>query len=260
MKCCTKCKETFELSYFGKSKHNTDGLYHWCKGCVKADNKKRRNVADKGLIWKQSLYDNNEKYCSVCSSIKKFSEFHKHKHSVSGFSSMCKICKRKSDANYRQKLKDDGVYKERRRKQYLDNIDQYREYGLKYNKNGRDYKREYQRVLKLRDKNPLAKLKNALRNRILIAIKYHGYRKNLRTEEILGAKWGIVKSHIETQFTDGMSWGNHGEWHIDHIISLKTATTKSEMIELNHYTNLQPLWATTREINGTLYEGNLNKG
>jgi len=40
-----------------------------------------------------------------------------------------------------------------------------------------------------------------------------------------------------------MNWHNKGKWHIDHIIPLKAAKTEFEVIALNHYTNLQPLWA-----------------
>ena len=40
-----------------------------------------------------------------------------------------------------------------------------------------------------------------------------------------------------------MTWENHGEWHIDHIMPMYTAQTEEETLELNHYTNLQPLWA-----------------
>jgi len=50
--------------------------------------------------------------------------------------------------------------------------------------------------------------------------------------------------YIEKQFTKGMSWKNHGEWHIDHIIPLSSAKTEKELYELCHYTNLQPLWKT----------------
>jgi hypothetical protein len=40
-----------------------------------------------------------------------------------------------------------------------------------------------------------------------------------------------------------MTWSNMGEWHIDHIKPLATAKTEKDVYELNHYTNLQPLWA-----------------
>ena len=47
-----------------------------------------------------------------------------------------------------------------------------------------------------------------------------------------------------------MTWENKGAWHIDHIIPTCTAKTEEDLIRLNHYTNLQPLWA----------EENLKKG
>jgi hypothetical protein len=40
-----------------------------------------------------------------------------------------------------------------------------------------------------------------------------------------------------------MNWDNYGDWHLDHIIPLCEAKTEEELFKLNHYTNLQPLWA-----------------
>jgi hypothetical protein len=40
-----------------------------------------------------------------------------------------------------------------------------------------------------------------------------------------------------------MSWENRSEWHIDHIVPLSSAKSEAEIIFLNHYSNLQPLWA-----------------
>lgn len=76
-----------------------------------------------------------------------------------------------------------------------------------------------------------------------ITIKNGGYSKNTKTCSILGAEFDVVKKHIESMFKDGMSWSNHGKWHIDHIIPVASAKNEEELLLLNHYTNLRPLWA-----------------
>ena len=65
-----------------------------------------------------------------------------------------------------------------------------------------------------------------------VSFKEALYKKNVK-----------LKDFVISQFKNGMSWDNHGDWHIDHIIPLSLATTEEEMIKLCHYTNLQPLWA-----------------
>lgn len=57
-------------------------------------------------------------------------------------------------------------------------------------------------------------------------------------------------SYIESKFTEGMTWENHGQsnvcdkWQLDHIIPINSATSEEEMIKLNHYSNFQPLCET----------------
>lgn len=69
-----------------------------------------------------------------------------------------------------------------------------------------------------------------------------------------------LKNHIISLFTDGMTWDNYGEWHVDHKAPISKFSEDTPMNIVNSLSNLQPLWATTREINGVVYEGNLNKG
>ena len=57
-----------------------------------------------------------------------------------------------------------------------------------------------------------------------------------------------------------MSWNNYGEWHIDHIRSIATFDKTELPSVVNALSNLKPMWATNRVIDGVLYEGNLNKG
>jgi hypothetical protein len=40
-------------------------------------------------------------------------------------------------------------------------------------------------------------------------------------------------------------------WHIDHITPLSLATTEEELYKLNHYINLQPLWASENQSKGS---------
>jgi hypothetical protein len=86
-------------------------------------------------------------------------------------------------------------------------------------------------------------LTEKIRIRIFAAIKSGGYRKNSKTEQILGCDYETAKLHLESKFSDGMTWENQGKWHIDHIIPLASAQTEDRLLELCHYTNLQPLWA-----------------
>lgn len=51
--------------------------------------------------------------------------------------------------------------------------------------------------------------------------------------------------HIESIFLDGMTWDNHGKWHIDHIkpCCAFDLTDPKQQRDCFHYSNLQPLWA-----------------
>ena len=90
--------------------------------------------------------------------------------------------------------------------------------------------------------NPLHKIKKTIRTSLYKALKNKNYTKKSRTHTILGCSWNFLKSYIETQFSRGMSWENHGEWHLDHIVPVSLGETEEEIVSLNHYTNLQPLW------------------
>ena len=81
--------------------------------------------------------------------------------------------------------------------------------------------------------------------------------KSKRTQEIVGCTFEELKIYIENQFTEGMSWDNYGidGWHVDHIKPLAVANSQEEIISLNHYTNLQPLWALDNLKKGATFDG-----
>ena len=145
-----------------------------------------------------------------------------------------------------------------------DNLESIKEYQRKYRENNKNKAKEYQ--LNNKDRNnqrkrerkkndPLFKLKENMRSSISNAIKSRGYIKESRTYEILGCSYEDFKEYIESFFVEDrawMNWDNYGNpkdgifepnksWDIDHIIPLVSETSEKEILELNHYTNLQPL-------------------
>jgi hypothetical protein len=103
---------------------------------------------------------------------------------------------------------------------------------------------------------PIGKLKTSLRNSSKRIAYYSGAKKRFPTVKFLGCSFACAKQHIESQFKDGMSWDNFGEWHIDHIRPLASfdLTDVTQQLMAGHYTNLQPLWAAENMAKGAKYE------
>jgi hypothetical protein len=96
---------------------------------------------------------------------------------------------------------------------------------------------------KLYHSNIQYKVKQLLRRRILDVLK--GNPKLRTTKFLVGCSIKQLKQHLESKFTRGMSWNNHGKWHIDHIkpCCMFDLSKLSEQRKCFRYTNLQPLWA-----------------
>lgn len=93
--------------------------------------------------------------------------------------------------------------------------------------------------------NPQMKLSLALRTRLRRVLQ--GRIKSVSAVKDLGCSISELKSYLESKFTLGMTWDNHGlyGWHIDHIRPLASFDLQDleEIKQAVHYTNLQPLWA-----------------
>lgn len=81
------------------------------------------------------------------------------------------------------------------------------------------------------------------RTRVYAAVK--GHRKSAGTMNLVGCTIDDLLKHLESQFTDGMTWENYGKWHIDHIIPCASFdfSVRGEQLKCFNYLNLQPLWA-----------------
>ena len=89
-----------------------------------------------------------------------------------------------------------------------------------------------------------------MRCRVYIALKND---KEMSSTEYLGCNIETFKRHIEQQFTEGMSWENYGNRHIDHKTPLKYNKPLLEVVQGLHYTNTQPVWASENMSKGYRY-------
>lgn len=118
------------------------------------------------------------------------------------------------------------------------------------------WRAEYDKKRKLID--PQYKLSKSLGGRLRKAVKAGTGKKCGSTLELTGCSWSDLKSHLESQFTEGMTWENYGlhGWHIDHIRPCASfdLTLDTEQRKCFHYTNLQPLWAEDNIKKGDTYD------
>jgi len=223
-----------------------------------------------------------KKICRICKENKELSEFHKKCNTFDGHRSECKECikdiqkkyKEKPDFKEKRKEYDKDRYDENREKildrkkeYHIENrekiLEKKKEYHSKpeVKEKMKDYSKYYRteckdKFYKYRNNNPHIIVWRSVLNSTL---KRLGTMKEGNTIDILGYSALELKEHIENLFTPGMTWNNHGDWHIDHIIGVINFTSDSDIREVCSLSNLRPLWSTTREIDGIIYEGNLNR-
>ena len=103
------------------------------------------------------------------------------------------------------------------------------------------------------------RLSNNVACQVRKALRARGMKKSKRTFPSLGYDVHQLASHLESQFVEGMSWDNMGEWHIDHVRPKSTFTFTSmndpEFKACWALENLQPLWATDNLSKGAKWEG-----
>lgn len=172
------------------------------------------------------------KTCSKCNLTKELTNFSKRKERKSGYVSRCKQCVNLYNKNYYLRP---GV-----KEKLLSNHRKYRK-DPKFKQNESIYRKKYEKERLKTD--ILFKLRKNLRSRINKSLKSSSINKQTSSTLWLGCDINGLKLHLEKQFKSGMTWDNHGDWHIDHIIPLSSATSEEDMYKLCHYTNLQPLWA-----------------
>lgn len=252
MKLCKKCNTSKEFLEFSKKKSNKDGLNNWCKECNKEylknyylENKDSLNDKTKSNYQIKSEYyklkskeyrNENKEY---------YSEYHKNYY-LDNKEDLLDYKKEHYLNNKDIYLDKSKKWKEENKELYLEFLKQWRGENKEYSKDylkkwfndNPDKRKEYYENLRLNNPHIIA-WRSVLKN----AIKRINTKKSNSTIEMLGYSSNDLKIHMELLFSDGMSWENWGEWHIDHKIPVSKFDKETPMTIVNNLNNLQPLWA-----------------
>ena len=214
-----------------------------------------------------TIYSTKE--CSKCKIEKSINEFGENKHNKDGFDGKCKSCKYLYNKEYTRKNKSKVVSYQ---KDYY-NIHQkkVKNKSKEYAFNNKTKIKQYQIEYRIRNKEQLSKyIKNYLidyrknvnirLHRTISSCLYKSIKKEYKTSKYLkqfGYTVEELKSHLESKFVDGMTWGNYGEWHLDHIKpkSWFDCSNEKQLIECWSLSNLQPLWAKDNLSKGNRFIG-----
>lgn len=216
------------------------------------------------------------KICKKCGHEKSLTEYYKVIKSVDGYNTRCKLCIREQQNNYYInnpeifKEKRDGYYKNNKekfveyhkdnREKILEQQKQYRENNSdkiaktkkEYRGNNQDKIKEYREKYYQENKEAILKKNRewnkkhshivAWRSVLKSQLRRFGKKKEGKTIDLLGYSAIELKEHIESLFTEGMTWDNHGEWEIDHKLPVTSFDENTPSSIVNALSNLQPLW------------------
>lgn len=103
--------------------------------------------------------------------------------------------------------------------------------------------------------DPKFKLRRIVSRYIWGCLKSRNVPKNDTTLKLLGYSLEELLLRIESTFKEGMTWENHGKWHIDHIkpIAQFDLTNEAQLRLCWALDNLQALWAKDNLIKASKY-------
>jgi hypothetical protein len=255
MKICAKCLEEKEFNQFQKHSRCKDGFLSWCNSCK--NESKTRIRKDPNNKIKRNIDKTKCRDCGV-DNTKDDPKYWKGRcHSC------YKVYRRPIMAKYRATDYGKAV-------RHNWNINMPKASIKRKRQNYQKYKStQTQRQLQKRKTDPVAKLRHNITTATLSYIKKNKTRaqKCNRTRDLLGCDFKEFKTYFENKFTKFMTWEKFlsGRIQIDHIIpcSRFDLSDLEQQKKCFHYTNLQPLWATTaialEEGEDENYVGNINK-
>jgi hypothetical protein len=167
--------------------------------------------------------------------------------------SYCKTCAKKKAREWEKDNIDKKREGDKKRSQkWRDtNVERSREKMRRWKKNNPEKRRQSENLVrkKRRANDPGYKLARYMST--YIAVSLSGGKCGRHWEAIVGFTLDELRMHLEKKFSDGMSWENYGQWHVDHVIPKSLYRYKSpddeDFKKCWSLNNLQPLWASDNQ-------------
>lgn len=199
----------------------------------------------------------SRKICIKCGEEKDYSEF-SYRKDCNSYRGACKQCRKHEHHLYY--FKNKNKHKEKNKEWRIKNKEKSQAIYARYRKTEKRKKiarewakahRKQHRVYcnKKYKNDPYYNLVIKLRRRFYMALKtrHDGVRKLDKTINILGCSYLFFKGHIESQFSEEMTWDMvlSGKIHIDHIfpVSAFDLTKKEHQAACFNWRNMQPMFA-----------------
>lgn len=234
MKKCPKCGDIKPIDSFSRNKSKKDGRSSYCRSCsaISYQEWRKLNVERDRESSRQWIADNKDRH---------------FKNQKAWHEKNSEYVKQRKKA-YRAKNLEQS--KQAFKAWYDSNKDYSLAQSKKWNSENRD--RVNRRFVERYQKDSDFKMNRCLRNILGDFVKRSKAKKISRTRDSLGYDQERLKHRIECQFKPGMSWSNHGKWHIDHKIPVAHFVKKGEIRPhiVNALSNLQPMWASDNFTKG----------
>lgn len=290
-KICCKCKNIKEPNCFSKNKSTKDGLAKQCKECISIANKieYKQKISRRSKEYYLSNKENiklykNEYYLKNKESLIQISKkyYEDNKENVSSRAKEYRLQNKEMIKKYAEKyrLENKDKIKEYRKEYVSQNKEKIKKYQSEYGEAHKEKLKKFYKIYYTNNKEEIfnrqkeylrnnnnARIKSNIRTRLSMILRSKGIKKSVSTMKLLDCSIEFFIEYIEKKFTKNMNWENYGKygWHIDHIkpCSSFNLENEEEQKKCFHYTNLQPLWATTeiaiKNGESSDYVGNLEK-
>lgn len=245
MKKCCKCGAEKPFIEFHKQAASKDGFGKECRACCKVRKREeylrnKQKYLDKAKSYREKFPEKVSEAKKLCyqNKIDQYKQNHRKYYQENKEAVLVQAAEYR-EANKEEIRKRDNAYKARNREKLRLKQSEYQRLNSELRN---EYTRKYRKNRRQADK--LFAIKQNMRARFRFELAKRGEEQLIKANQYLGCSWIFLRDYLAEKFTDGMSWENYGDWHVDHVIPLASAKSKEELIRLWHYSNLQPLWAS----------------